>query len=476
MDPYGLALPPCVICTVSPFKWLREALRCLVARMGCEQLSGLTGLAELPGCVVARQQQGQHSSPSHQQMHYLRQQQQQQQQQQAMMGAYGGTGMAHSQPQQASPGTGAMQSHADKVSVEWVVAQTPRWRQILRSQVELHTARMDEQQLATRRAEEEKRQQQMQAAKAWKRQQEQRQQAQLQQLRQEAAVQQQKLEVVREQHRKEFSKLQAQLDAQAQKMQRSIEEQRPTQKFVTRKRGVTEVMEAYSDLIGAKRRRPLETEPETDAIWSHKELQLLHQLAASATSRDWSAIAARLPGRTAERCCERWAEAFVPSIQVVAPPHAGDTAAVKECRIIVEDLALRWRDAISFMTPADAQKVDKIWQVYEAVDTDTGAPRHTSFSKLAVQPAADDEEAEAHSIMLGAGFKGFAPRVDTSEAAAENTEEHGKERENAIVEAQRTYVRVQTSDPDGVGVAPTERYRALHAVYHPAGSPHVLVP
>ena len=44
-----------------------------------------------------------------------------------------------------------------------------------------------------------------------------------------------------------------------------------------------------------------------------------------------------------------------------------------------------------------------------------------------------------------------------------------------IVDAQRTYVRVQTGDPDGVGVAPAERYRALHAVYHPAGSPHVLL-
>jgi hypothetical protein len=293
-------------------------------------------------------------------------------------------------------------------------------------------------------------------------------------------------------------------------MQRAIEAQRPTQKFVTRKRGVTEVMEAYSDLTGAKRRRPLEKESEPDATWSHKELQLLHQLAASATSRDWSAIAARLPGRTAERCCERWAEAFVPSIKIVAPPHAGDREAVNECRAIVEDLALRWRDAISFMTPADAQKVDQIWQVYKAVDTDTGAPKPSSDSEL-------DEEAEAHSIMLGAGFKGFAPRVAPQSHAAgrdgkegghgaRQQDEDGGEKggvndireesqdqegqhandgspgeptekgENSIVDAQRTYVRVQTSDPDGVGVSPAERYRALHAVYHPAGSPHVLVP
>ena len=44
-----------------------------------------------------------------------------------------------------------------------------------------------------------------------------------------------------------------------------------------------------------------------------------------------------------------------------------------------------------------------------------------------------------------------------------------------IVDAQRTYIRVQTGDPDGVGVAPAERYRALHAVYHPASSPHLLL-
>jgi hypothetical protein len=459
------------------------------------------------------QQQGQQSSPSHQQMHYLQQQQQQQQQQQSpVMGAYGGTGLVYSQPQHATTqGAGARRSHDDKVSIEWVVSQTPTWRRMVRAQIELHSA-------TTRRAEEQQRQQQMQAQQAWQRQQEQRQRAQLQQLRQEAAVRQKKIEVVREQHRKKFSALQAQLNAQAQEVQRDIEARRPAQKFVTRKRGVTELMKAYGEHIRAKRQRPLGNESKPDASWSAEELQLLHQLAASATSRDWSAIAARLPGRTAERCCERWAESFAPSIEVVAPPHDGDkvavdvTHAVNECRIIVEDLALRWRDAISFMTPADAQKVDQMWQVYETIDTDRGAPKQKSKSGLEhhVHPAADDEQAEARSIMLGAGFKGFAPRVaprphasegakpgetqeetDREQAEYNGAREQPREKEEeqakggsqgmpaekvegTIVDAQRTYVRVQTGDPDGVGVAPVERYRALHAVYHPAGSPHVL--
>jgi hypothetical protein len=43
----------------------------------------------------------------------------------------------------------------------------------------------------------------------------------------------------------------------------------------------------------------------------------------------------------------------------------------------------------------------------------------------------------------------------------------------ALADAQRTYVRVATGDPDGVGVSRAESYRALHAVYHPPSFPHL---
>eukprot|EP01043_Picozoa_sp_COSAG02_P016909 COSAG02_NODE_754_length_17578_cov_97.544825_14_plen_535_part_00 len=94
---------------------------------------------------------------------------------------------------------------------------------------------------------------------------------------------------------------------------------------------------------------------------------------------------------------------------------------------------------------------------------------------------------QSHAQSPASGGGGGAPEVPRKASADEAVSPEVVEEVSAdapaqtepptspIVDAHRTYVRVQTGDPDGVGVAPAERYRALHAVYHPASSPHVLV-
>ena len=386
--------------------------------------------------------------------HYQKQQQQQQQQQQQRRPGPTAEQLKQYEmqirqqlQQQRQASLQAAQFPARAVTVDWIAKQTTRWREALRAQVEHHMLRVEQEELAKRRAEEEQRQKQIHAAQLWQHEQQQIRHAQLQRMRQEHAARQRKLEIVREHHRKQFAQIQEKLNIQAREVQRAIEARTPTQKFAKRKRGVAAVMKAYSGHIGVKRQCAAVEESEQTAPWSDKEVQLLHQLAASATSRDWSAIAARLPGRTAERCCERWAESFAPSLKLVAKPQQSsadhrdegaivddDEAVVNECRKIVGDLALRWRDAISFMTLADARKVDAMWQVYEIEDADGVVPKQKSDSELGLQSTTDDEEAEARSIMRAqrTGEAGFKEGAGPEEAQEDQEAPMGAAPEEAL--------------------------------------------
>jgi hypothetical protein len=321
-------------------------------------------------------------------------QQQQPLHQQPMMGvagSFGGAaGLSHS-PVAASSGLRAGKCPALDVRVEWVVAQTPQWRGVVRAKLDQLMEQKRQHEAARLREEQAMQQRQREAQfrqeQLWRQEQQERAEAEAARQQKLLAEQQRQLSAFREEQRQQFMQIQDKLTAQAREAQQRIAAQKPMQNSVERKRGITAAMETYSKHVSVKRRRgsPLPAAAESNAepdkpAWAAEELQLLQQLAASGTSRDWSAIAARLPGRTAERCCERWAESFAPTLKLVACPAPGlsplrsgaddednvadDEAAVNECRTIIQDLTPRWRDAISFMLPADAREVDTMWQVY----------------------------------------------------------------------------------------------------------------
>jgi hypothetical protein len=324
--------------------------------------------------LAAGQQLQQQQWQAQQQQQRLLQQQQRQQRQQA-----------------ASSGLRAGKCPALDVRVEWVVAQTPQWRGVVRAKLDQLMEQKRQHEAARLREEQAMQQRQREAQfrqeQLWRQEQQERAEAEAARQQKLLAEQQRQLSAFREEQRQQFMQIQDKLTAQAREAQQRIAAQKPMQNSVERKRGITAAMETYSKHVSVKRRRgsPLPAAAESNAepdkpAWAAEELQLLQQLAASGTSRDWSAIAARLPGRTAERCCERWAESFAPTLKLVACPAPGlsplrsgaddednvadDEAAVNECRTIIQDLTPRWRDAISFMLPADAREVDTMWQVY----------------------------------------------------------------------------------------------------------------
>jgi hypothetical protein len=291
-----------------------------------------------------------------------------------------------------------------------VLSESPKWRSAIRAQVQKQRWQREQQDQARRQAQEQEAQRQAMAALAvrqqWEREQQQR-------ARELHAEQQRLLEAERERRRQHYMQAQGALETQAQEAQQRIAGQRPMQNLLERKRGVRKTMEQ----LGAHTKRARTSgQPEPQVLparepepeWSAEELRLLDQLAASATSRDWSAIAARLPGRKAERCCERWAASFVPVLKVVAagadlrPEAVGaaassaiaadDEAAVAECQSIIEDLAPRWRDAISFMAAPDAREVRRSWQVYHTAEPQ--APKETEEEEDEEDEDEDEESEE----------------------------------------------------------------------------------